>query len=244
MLTADGTVILDTNQTIQTLNGASTGFINLTGGTITVGDGAFAGTIAGIDPSFGLTKTTAGTLTLTGPNTYAGPTNINQGTLTLSGAGTLASPTVNVAVGATLNDNNGGLSNAATLTNDGLVNLPVNDTILALINSGTINGAGTLTAPTYALNNGSLINANLGTGVITSNGTVQLNGTTSASTILIQSGTMTLGGPPARLLALPDVTADGTLVLGANEAIDTLLGSGAVALGIRHLTVNNGTFIS
>jgi fibronectin-binding autotransporter adhesin len=240
VLIVNGTANIGANQTVDTLNGANTGVVNLTGGTLTVGEGLFNGTIAGINPLFGLIKATSGVFTLTGANTYVGTTEISAGTLVLNG--TLVSPIINVDPAGTLNDNSGGLSIGATLNNNGLVNLPVNNTIAILNNTGTLNGAGTLTATTYNLNGGSLINANLGSGTLLSNGVVQLNGTSSASTIDVQTGTLTLGPPGGRLLSLPEVTVDATLVLGGNEAIDGLFGGGIVSMQSNQLTVNDGLF--
>jgi fibronectin-binding autotransporter adhesin len=47
-----------------------------------------------------LTKTTAGTVTLSGANTYTGATRINAGTLALTGSGAIAGRNITVASGA------------------------------------------------------------------------------------------------------------------------------------------------
>jgi autotransporter-associated beta strand protein len=52
--------------------------------------------------SYSLTKIGAGTLTLSGTNTYDGATNINEGTLIINGDNSGSLGAVNVALGATL----------------------------------------------------------------------------------------------------------------------------------------------
>ncbi len=67
---------------------------------------AFSGVIGGTgtnENNIGLTKTGAGTLTLTGANTYAGPTLVTGGTLSLSSASLDDASAVTVATGAFLN---------------------------------------------------------------------------------------------------------------------------------------------
>ncbi len=238
--TVNGTLALTTDDAIDTLNGS--GSVTLAAPTIlTVNQGAFAGVISGTG---NLTKTSSGLLTLTGVNTYTGTTLVDVGTLTLSGAGSLASPTVNITAGATLNDLNGGLDAGAAVTNHGLLNIAAaNDTIASLFNTGTINGTATLTAATYALNNGSLINANLGTGTVTANGGVALNGTSAAEFFHVQTGTTTLGSAE-RLLDTTDLTIDSgaLLKLGGNEKIGSLFGGGEVSVLLGTLSVDDGSF--
>lgn len=238
VLTDNGLFILDADNTIATLNGS--GIVNLNGGTLSVGNGVFSGPITGTNPASGITKVTAGTLTLSGDSTYVGPTLVNGGTLVLTG--TLASQTVNIAVGATLQDQNGGLSSLATVTNNGTLALGSDDTIAALINSGTINGVNTLTAATYLLQNGSVINANLGTGTLTTTGTVDLNGTSAASIVNVSLGsTFNLNGSQ-RLSSGANVNVAGTLnVNGASQIINTLNGTGTVFANAFQIQ-NGGTF--
>ena len=77
------------NTTGYILSGANTLTLNGTTPTITTGPGISATISAMISGSSGLTKAGAGTLTLSGANTYAGVTTVNAGTLVVG-------PVVNV----------------------------------------------------------------------------------------------------------------------------------------------------
>jgi autotransporter-associated beta strand protein len=88
-LGAGATLKLNANETIGSLSGAG-GTVDLQANTLTVGGGTgtFGGVIQGVGGA--LTKTVAGTLTLTAANSYTGATTVSGGQLTVSGAGTLA----------------------------------------------------------------------------------------------------------------------------------------------------------
>jgi fibronectin-binding autotransporter adhesin len=224
-LMVNGLFILDTNNAIATLAGA--GGVDLNGGTLTLNNGTFSGAITGTLANSGITKISAGTLTLSGANTYIGPTEVNAGTLLL--AGTLASQTIDIAVGATLQDQSGGLSSLAAVTNNGTLFLESDNTVATLVNSGGINGINTLTATTYLLQNGSTINANLGTGILTTTGTVALNGTSAASVVNVSLGSAFNLMGSQRLSSGADVTITGTLnVNGMTQTINMLNGTGSL----------------
>ncbi|AMC34539.1 autotransporter-associated beta strand repeat-containing protein [Janthinobacterium sp. B9-8] len=244
-VTVDDTLIMGGNETIGTLAGKTAkAIVDLNGGKLTLQqdkDTHYAGQINDRYEGKGsVLKQGESTLTLTGNSHYFGDTTIEQGGITLDG--TLASKYLDVQKNGKLTNNQGGLSALATLNNDGIVNQNSDDTIAALINTGTINasadGKATLTAKTYALNEGSVINANLGTGIVTANGKVALNGTSTAQTVNVASGVMTLGSAE-RLLNTSDVSVDGKLILGGNETIGTLAGtaSGVVDLNAGKLTL-------
>ncbi|MGL6001073.1 MAG: autotransporter-associated beta strand repeat-containing protein [Plesiomonas sp.] len=236
-VTVDGKLVLGGAETIGTLAGVNReGEVELSGSKLTLHQNentAFLGIIKDSNElqTGNVEKNGIGTLILGGDNTYTGKTQINAGKVELgiNAQGSLASDIINVAQGAQLDINagdvSGGLAANAALANNGIVTQNADDTVTSLVNTGTLNGNKTLTAATYALNNGSLINANLGVGILTANGTVQLNGTSQAQTVNVASGVMKLGSAE-RLLNSTDMIVDGKLVLGGTETAGTLTGSG------------------
>ena len=146
---------------------------------------------------------------------------VNAGTLTLGGANLLAdTAAVTVAPGATLAMNG-------------------DDRVGSLTLRGTLAGTATLTADSYALNNGTA-QANLGTGTLTSQGASALNGQAQVRSVEVQDGTLRLG-TAGRLGAVPGVVvqAGATLALGGNERFGQLSGAGALDLGSA--TVSTGS---
>ncbi|ADB16950.1 autotransporter-associated beta strand repeat protein [Pirellula staleyi DSM 6068] len=110
--TGSGTLTLNGNMTYNATVGTSkgtgliSGNLNLGGAsrTFTINDSGQAVDVrlSAIISNGGLVKAGAGTLELTGANTYAGATQVNVGILSLGTTGSIASSTVTVASGATL----------------------------------------------------------------------------------------------------------------------------------------------
>lgn len=135
----------------------------------------------------GLTKSGAGTLTLTGANTYSGATVIDQGSLVVSSD-------ANLGTGSTIQFNGGSLvaaqsfSSSKNLTKGtnavGVIDTGANSVTFTGTNTGSIqkNGSGTLT----------LSNPAAGTVVITQ-GTMILPSPTSG-TVMLQGGTLLAAG--------------------------------------------------
>ena len=157
--------------TALTLNPGSSVTNNFSGD---IGDGAGAMT---------LTKTGAGTQTLSGANSYTGATTISAGTLALGASGSISSsPLVDVRANATFDVSAGGftLGSGKTLQGRGLVSGTVTAASGAIITGGDGN-IGTLTlqdltfSGTASLNIGTLTNytsspAVDATGILTQNG--------------------------------------------------------------------------
>jgi len=129
-----------------------TGTIDLGGATrtISVVDNAVAvdSVMSGVISNGGLTKTGAGTLSLTAANTYSGPTTVNDGTLSLSGSNPLDSTsavTIN-GPGAKLVLSGGTIPQPVTLTqgaleaNGTLASLTVADGLANTISAGSAGG--------------------------------------------------------------------------------------------------------
>ena len=93
----------------ETLNGLSgSGTVTNSGGaaTLTVGNNdattTFSGSLSGSGVSLALTKTGAGTLSLTGANTHAGATTVSSGTLAVTTTSLTSATAVTVSDAATL----------------------------------------------------------------------------------------------------------------------------------------------
>jgi len=139
--------------------GASNAVVDVPNGSTATLSGVFSGT-------GNLTKTGAGTLSLSGVNSYSGTTSVSAGTFSLTGS--LVSATT-VASGATL-VGTGVLSNSLTVSSDGIVSPGVT---AANIGTLTVNGNLTLAA-------GSTLNAQIAGAAnydqLNVNGTVSLSG--------------------------------------------------------------------
>ena len=227
--TSGGSITLSTNNT-QTWNGdftfVGTNALNVGTGAVAMGatlrtvtTTASTLTVGGIiSGTGGLTKTGAGTLTLSGANTYTGTTTINAGTLILQN--TYSSPAYSIASGAVLELNRTVYTDYTTST--------------------TFSGAGTLrktgagqvlwglSAATFALSAGSLIDVQAGNMSGSSSGNEVW--TNNYSGLTVASGATFQGVEGS-------VKVDA--LNGAGTVTSGWLGTGSITVGINN---GSGTF--
>jgi autotransporter-associated beta strand protein len=223
----------DRNQTIGSLagGGASGGNTTLGTGRLTVGN-ATPTTYAGIiSETGGITKQGAGTLTLTGANTYTGSTIINAGTLSIS---TIANGLTNSNIGASSNTAANLVLGGGTLQYTG-ANASTDRafTLMAATTSTIDVSANTLTiSGAAASTSGALVKAGAGTLILS--GANAYTGTTAinAGVLNVQNNT-----------ALGTVANGTTVSNGAALEIQGGITIHAEALGLNGTGVGgNGAF--
>ncbi|AOY95486.1 hypothetical protein BKK79_27405 [Cupriavidus sp. USMAA2-4] len=208
-VTNNGTVNVSGDRSVATtgLAGSASGVINLAQATDVLhltqsGASTYAGTLAG---NGGLEKLGAGTLTLTGANTYTGGTLVSAGTLDTTGGGTLADTgAVTIASGATFT--------AGTA-----------DTIGAVNNYGTFHINAAQTAAAVANNSGAAVtqSSGLSAGSVLNNGSWTVSGAQA-----IHTPTLIGNGSFAMANAADTVTIDQS---GSSLFAGTFTGNGAFA---------------
>lgn len=203
---------------------------------------------ASISGTEGFVKLGAGTLTLSGSNTFQGQVSINQGTLVLGGDSAVGSANrISVAAGSSLVVNRGFPKPIGSLTGAGSVSVADHTLFIVGADDSSTAFSGSIVGSQGFLQK-------IGTGTLTlsgvlsyggsttiDGGTLRLSGVNTYGATFIKSGTLEASGGNA----IPDqsdvsIGSTGTLQLTANETIKTLTGAGAVALGSSTLTIGSG----
>ncbi|MEJ0049943.1 MAG: autotransporter domain-containing protein [Methylovirgula sp.] len=207
--------------TIQVMGSALVTNVNaaLTSGVSTIDTNGLGATFGGIlSGNGGLAKVGAGTLVLTGTNSYAGGTDLNAGIIQVGADANLGAATGQLIFdGGTLQYANG-FSSARSITlntGGGIIDTNANNATL----SGAIGGAGGLTKT--------------GAGALTLSGASNYSGAT-----LVNAGTLQAGATNVLSAISAFTLASGTTLNlgGFDNTIGSLAGSGSVALGAATLT--------
>ncbi|MEJ8856977.1 autotransporter outer membrane beta-barrel domain-containing protein [Variovorax robiniae] len=209
--------------------------VSLLAGSGTVDTNGFSVEYRGVASGAGsMTKIGAGTLSLTGTNTYTGGTIINGGTLQVGLGGTSGSLAGNIANNAALVFNrsnaltySGVISGTGTLTQSGT-------------GTTTLTGANTLTGPTTVSAGTLRVNGSLASATTTVQNAATLGGSGSiAGSVTVQNG-----GHLAPGNSLGTLSIGGDLSLSAGSVLDYELGQANVPGGpLNDLTVVGGNLL-
>jgi autotransporter-associated beta strand protein len=183
---------------------------------------SYSGNIADVGSSLGITKIGAGTLTLSGNNSYTGDTTVNAGTLEIAGDGRLGvdgieadyTNFIHIANNATFNFNSGEFQIlSGEIRGQGDLEKH-NISTLKLLGTNTYTGATTVHGGTLSLGKGGWIGHSATT--VKTDATLTGDGTTG--TLVIESGAFHKPGTSPGITNTGDYTLNGALEIEVNDS--------------------------
>ena len=189
-----------------------------------------------------LIKIGAGTLVLTGSNTYSTATAVNNGVLQIGNGGTTGnlgpgSAVTIAAAGQLVIDRNNAYSASNTIANSG--NVTVNSSGTTTL-SGAISGAGTLSQSGSGTT--VLSASNTYTGATTVNqGTLELNYAAANTSKLSDSSALNLNGGTVNSVGGTHAEVVGSTILGSGTDSRVTRSSGTSVLNLNAITRNSGS---
>jgi autotransporter-associated beta strand protein len=207
--------------------------VTVNGGNLTVG-----GVISG--SSFSLTKAGAGSLTLSGANTYTGGTTLSAGTLNINSASAIGSGSFTIS-GGTLNNTSGSsvtlsTNNAQTWNGDfaftGTNDLNLGNGAVTLGASRTVTVNGGILTVGGIISGSSLGLTKAGGGTLILGGVNTYTGATTVSGGTLQTSAADRMSDSSAI----SVSSGATFALGGNETVASISGAGNYSLGANTLT--------
>ncbi len=179
-------------------------------------DGSVSAILAG---AVGLNKTTSGTVTLSGANTFSGPVSVTGGTLAVTGGEALGTGDAITVDGATLSYTGSGPGDLGT---GRVLTIGAGGATLDAVDPG---GGLTVSAGVTAVGTGALFKT--GAGSVTLAGTTDLNG----AAVTVSGGTLQAGFGSDGI---------GALTIGAGAVMDFRNGTAQSLAGLSGLTIGDG----
>ncbi|MFG1452865.1 autotransporter domain-containing protein [Xanthobacter sp. V2C-8] len=255
VLSVGGTFVLGGNVTLSPAGGTG-------GGTFQV-DGAQVLTLSGVvSGAGGLTKTGAGTLVLTGSNTYAGGTTIAAGTLQIGNGGASGAIVGDVLnTGALVFNRADNYTFTGSITGDGDVSFTGGGTVVfsapyqgpVTVNDATVKLVpGTVTTSPFSVNAGGSLGGTATIGALTVNsggtvapgyspGTLTVSGAVAFNAGSVYRVDVTPAGAHDLIIASGDVTISSGATVAVNATAGRYPGSSLIPILTTSGTVN-GTF--